>query len=48
LPESFLLDDGVRVLLFRKTRPIAAAEVAQLSERFRAAYPDRPDIYRTF
>jgi hypothetical protein len=45
LPESFLLENGVKVLLFRKTRPIEAAEAAQLSERFRAAYPDRPDIY---
>jgi len=46
LPESFVLENGARVLLFRRTRPIEPAEVAQLSERFRASYPDRPYIYR--
>jgi hypothetical protein len=46
LPESFVLENGARVLLFRRARPIEPAEVAQLSERFRASYPDRPYIYR--
>src|SRR5271157_320699 len=47
LPESFLLENGTRTLLFRKKRPINPTEVAQLSERLRAAYPDRPFIYQS-
>jgi hypothetical protein len=46
LPESFTIAYNIQIYLFRKTRPIAPSEVAQLSERLRAAYPDRPYIYQ--
>jgi hypothetical protein len=46
LPEEFSLEQGVRVIFFRKVRPIAPGEIAALSERLRAVYPDRPFIYQ--
>jgi len=46
LPESFRLDNGVNVLIFRRTRPNTPAEVADLSNRLKVFYPDRPDVYQ--
>jgi hypothetical protein len=46
LPESFALQDGITAFLFKKTRAIDPSELAQLSERLRVAYPDRPYIYQ--
>jgi hypothetical protein len=46
LPESFSLENGARVYMFRKTRPIEPAEIAELSGQLRASYPDRPFIYQ--
>lgn len=46
LPEVFTIENGIRVYLYRKTRPIAPEEVEPFSERLRAAYPDRPEFYR--
>ena len=46
LPESFTIEQGIKIYLFRKTRPIEPSEVAELSERLRASYPDRPFIYK--
>jgi hypothetical protein len=46
LPDEFSLEQGVRVVFFRKVRPIAPEEIAALSERLRAVYPDRPYIYQ--
>jgi hypothetical protein len=45
LPEEFLLERGVRVLVFERHRPNHPSEVAELSELLHRAYPDRPDIY---
>lgn len=46
MPDSFELEGGVMVEIFRRTRPINPEEVADLSERLRARYPDRPYVYR--
>jgi hypothetical protein len=45
LPGEYHLDGGVTVSLFERVRPISDAELAELSDRLRTAYPDRPDIY---
>lgn len=45
LPETFRLDGGVDVLIFRRIRPHTASEVADLSSKLRKFYPDRPDVY---
>jgi hypothetical protein len=44
LPESFVLDDNVKVYLFRKARPITKQELGELEEECQRVYPDRPDI----
>jgi hypothetical protein len=46
LPAEFDLDAGLRVSVYRKTRPILESEIAEMSDRLRALYPDRPDIYK--
>lgn len=46
LPVEFLLEDDVRVWVFERERAIAAEEVGELSALLRAAYPDRPDIWK--
>ena len=46
MPAEFRLEDGVRVWVFERERDIADDEVAALSEQLRAAYPERPDIWR--
>ena len=43
---EFDLDAGLRVSVYRKTRPILESEIAEMSDRLRALYPDRPDIYK--
>lgn len=45
LPEEFVLQGGVRVHVFVRQRPNSTEEIEALSERLRAAYPDRPEIY---
>ncbi len=45
LPERFVLDGGVTVMVFERLRPNSRGEVAALSARLRSAYPDRPEIY---
>ena len=45
LPEEFVLQGGVRVHIFVRQRPNTMQEIEALSERLRAAYPDRPEIY---
>ena len=45
LSESFTLDGGVRVFVYRKLRPIKPEEVAAFAAKLREAYPDRPWIY---
>jgi hypothetical protein len=45
-PGSFELEGGVVVELFRRVRPIAPEDVADLSDRLRARYPDRPRVYQ--
>jgi hypothetical protein len=46
LPESFRLDNGVEVLLFRRIRPNTADEVADMSNKLKRFYPNRPDVYQ--
>jgi hypothetical protein len=45
LPGEYHLDDDVTVSLFERVRPIRDDELAEMSDRLRASYPDRPDIY---
>ena len=44
LPESFLLDDNVKVYIFRKVRPITKDEVSELEKECELIYPDRPSV----
>ena len=46
VPVTFELEAGVSVDIYRRTRPIAPEEVADLSNRLRARYPDRPEVYQ--
>jgi hypothetical protein len=46
LEDTFILDGGVRVLVFERVREHEPSEVEALSARLREAYPDRPEIYR--
>jgi hypothetical protein len=44
LADSFLLDDQVKVYLFRRLRPIRKEELDQLEGQCKRAYADAPDI----
>jgi len=44
LPESFVLDDHVKVYLFRKVRPITKKELSDLAGECERVYPDTPEI----
>ena len=44
LPESFVLDDHVKVYLFRKVRPITKMELSDLAGECERVYPDTPEI----
>jgi hypothetical protein len=46
MPPVFALEDGVEARIWARTRPSTAAEIAELSQRLRCFYPDRPDIYQ--
>ena len=45
LPESFLLDNDVKVRIFERVRLNTPEEIEGLSSRLREAYPDRPEIF---
>jgi hypothetical protein len=44
--EVFRFDGGVRASVWELVRPLSAGDVAVLSTRLQAFYPDRPDIWR--
>lgn len=44
LSESFVLDDDVKVYLFRKVRPVTKVELGGLIEECKRVYPDQPEI----
>jgi hypothetical protein len=44
--EVFAFDGGVRASIWDLVRPLSADDVAVLSARLRAHYPDRPDIWQ--
>jgi hypothetical protein len=44
LPESFTLSGGVKIYIFRKTRPITPEGLSQLESACERVYPTRPDI----
>jgi hypothetical protein len=44
LDESFVLDNGVRVLLFRRTRRITGKELNELEEDCLRVHPHAPEI----
>ncbi len=45
LPYEFDLADDVKVTIYRKVRPFSNAALDDLSDRLRAYYPDRKNIY---
>jgi hypothetical protein len=45
-PMCFVLENGVTVFIYEKTRRIDKAEIALLSKRLQYSYPERPFIYR--
>jgi hypothetical protein len=47
LGEAFQLGEGVAFRIFERHRPNRPAEVADLSERLRRWYPDRPSVWRS-
>lgn len=46
LERSFTLDGGVKVYIYRRTRPVTAQEYQSLSERLVARYPDYAALYQ--
>jgi hypothetical protein len=44
--EVFVFEGGVRASIWDLVRPLTADDVAVLSARLRAYYPDRPDIWQ--
>lgn len=46
VPAGFALEGGVSAEIYRRMRPIAPDELADLSDRLRARYPDRPHIWQ--
>ena len=46
LPRNFRLDGEVDAVVFRRTRPNTAEEIADLSDALREFYPDRQDVYQ--
>ena len=42
---EYVFEGGVRVVVFERVRAIRSDEIAELSDRLRERYPDRPDIY---
>lgn len=47
LPWEFQLDNGVKIWLFTKNRPLEKADLDALAEEFAGYYPDKRDIFRT-
>ena len=45
MPGTYVLGDGVRVVVWERVRPIRSDEIDTLSDRLRERYPDRPEIY---
>jgi len=46
LPVTFEFRDGVKALIYKKEREISKEEIAALSDKLRAIYPNRPNIYK--
>lgn len=47
LPWEFKLDNGVKVWLFKKVRPLEKTDLDTLAEIFAGYYPDKRHIFRT-
>jgi hypothetical protein len=45
LPDTFELEGQVEVIIFRRVRPNTVEEIADLTEKLRKFYPDRPYVY---
>ena len=46
LPVSFQFGGGGRALIYQRERDISTKEIAGLSDKLRAIYPNRPNIYK--
>jgi len=46
LPVQFVLDGGVKVYIYQKTRGITSQDLRQFCDELRRDYPDRPYIYQ--
>jgi hypothetical protein len=42
---EYVLDGGAQAFLYRRTRPVTAEEIAELSAALQRSYPDRPYIF---
>lgn len=45
LPREFILDDGVKVSIYKKVKPFNPSELTRLQETFLKFYPGREDIF---
>jgi hypothetical protein len=45
LPGEYRLEDGVVAYIYKRVRPMADADVQELSDRLRAVHPDCPGVY---
>ena len=45
LPYKFVIEDNVKVYIYKKVRPLSDADLNDLSERLRKYYPERKNIY---
>ena len=45
LEGDYMLDGGAKAFLYRRTRPVTAEEVGELSAALQRSYPDRPYVF---
>jgi hypothetical protein len=46
LEGEYTLDGGAKAFLYRRTRPVTAEEIAELSAALQRSYPDRPYVFQ--
>ena len=45
LEGEYTLDGGAKAFLYRRTRPLTAEEIGELSAALQRSYPDRPYVF---
>jgi hypothetical protein len=46
LPHEFMLENNVKITLYKKIKPINESDISHMSELLRRYYPDREYIYK--